>query len=773
MLKLFSVLAVLIVIYLSGFAQNIPGDRKPIPGTEKELLSALKISKPGIEQAESLLKLSAYYIYLPLEEKEDLDKAVSYATRAVKLSSSLKYSDGENEGMLLTGIAFLELGKADSGMIILETVLPDIIRTREQGKSFHQPEREARALRQMATIHQLQDNYTLAENELLEIIRIFGSNGFPDLHYTYERLTSLNSIKGNLDKALFYALEMMKSMKNTGDNATAGFFYDQLGFIYRNTGQFQKGIDCYEAAFDFFKKYRSNRLYEIKDAIAEAMTKMGRNEEAILMLRNTQKEYPPRNNYETRIIESALGNCYRALKQYELAEPHYLKMFEIQKKENYMDPWAYKNMGQFYAEWGKYDLARPYLETTLKLVKPNAHLHYLMYLVDSAAGDYISAMRHLMKNKALDDVAYYETKTRAIQEWNIKYETERKDQDIKFKEKNILLLNKQAELQQKDLEQVGLKLQFEKQSKEQSLKLIRSEAEKKDRDLLVKQQNIELLKQDGLLQQSRLQQAKTDRNMFIGGASMLLLLLALGYNRYRLKQRANKEINHKNLALQHLVDEKEWLLKEIHHRVKNNLQTVVSLLESQSAYLQDDALLAIQDSQNRVYAMSLIHQKLYQTEHVAAINIATYLPELVNYLRDSFNVKQDIHFHLQIMPLELDVSQAVPIGLIVNEAITNSIKYAFPGSKKGSEIIICMEPAANNQVELIISDNGIGLPAGFDNAGSRGLGLKLMNGLTEDIGGQFSIKTDKGTIISVNFMANTVLYKAEEINVSKRINQPV
>src|SRR5262249_22759774 len=145
------------------------------------------------------------------------------------------------------------------------------------------------------------------------------------------------------------------------------------------------------------------------------------------------------------------------------------------------------------------------------------------------------------------------------------------------------------------------------------------------------------------------------------------------------RQKNNKMVTQKNEQLQYLLKEKEWLVREIHHRVKNNLQIVMSLLNSQSAYIDNEpALTAIHDSQHRVQAMSLIHQKLYNSENLSSIEMSNYIRELAYNLRDSFNAGKHIRFNFNIESIEMDVSQAVPVGLILNEAITNSIKYAFP-----------------------------------------------------------------------------------------------
>ena len=211
-------------------------------------------------------------------------------------------------------------------------------------------------------------------------------------------------------------------------------------------------------------------------------------------------------------------------------------------------------------------------------------------------------------------------------------------------------------------------------------------------------------------------------------------------------------ITNKNGQLQHFLTEKEWLLKEIHHRVKNNLQIVMSLLNSQSSYINDEsALTAIHDSQHRVHAMSLIHQKLYNSENLSSIDMSFYIRELASYLSDSFNTGQRIRFEFDIEPLELDVSQAVPLGLILNEAITNSLKYAFPNEREGV-INVTLSNTSGNQYLLEISDNGIGIPSHLKNKKAGSLGMSLMAGLSEDLDGSFSIEKNNGTVIRILFV---------------------
>lgn len=203
-----------------------------------------------------------------------------------------------------------------------------------------------------------------------------------------------------------------------------------------------------------------------------------------------------------------------------------------------------------------------------------------------------------------------------------------------------------------------------------------------------------------------------------------------------------------------LYHEKEWMINEIHHRVKNNLQVVISLLNTQSAYLDNkDAILAIQNSQHRMHAMSLIHQKLYQSENLATIDISWYIYELVKYLSDHFDVEKKINFEIDTEKLELDVAQAVPLGLILNEAVSNAIKHAFPDGEKGI-IKISLKKMHAETNELTIADNGIGLAEDFKSENSNSLGMNLMIGLTDQLGGTFDYKNTNGLTIIITFIKN-------------------
>ncbi|MBO9563802.1 MAG: sensor histidine kinase [Niastella sp.] len=290
---------------------------------------------------------------------------------------------------------------------------------------------------------------------------------------------------------------------------------------------------------------------------------------------------------------------------------------------------------------------------------------------------------------------------------------------------------------------------------EQSLQTVITEKQQqelaqKEKELGLQQENIDLLHNKEQLQESQLKQANFIKKMTFAGIVLLLVIVGLLYNQYRVKHLNNRAISEKNERLNGLLEEKEWLLKEVHHRVKNNLQVVSSLLQSQSAYLKDEALAAVHDSQHRVQAMSLIHQKLYQTDNISTINMDIYIPELVDYLRDSFVTRTRIVFVMDIEPVALDVTQAIPLGLIINEAVTNVFKHAFTGRERG-QVHVSLKQLNEEELILHISDNGIGLQIDPDLFPKSSLGLNLMKGLCRDFNGRYNIESKEGTHIEIIF----------------------
>jgi len=200
------------------------------------------------------------------------------------------------------------------------------------------------------------------------------------------------------------------------------------------------------------------------------------------------------------------------------------------------------------------------------------------------------------------------------------------------------------------------------------------------------------------------------------------------------------------------LEEKEILLKEIHHRVKNNLQVVRSLLELQSARIKDDAVLdMLLDSQNRITSMALVHETLCQSRNLARVDFGNFLDSLVPSLVASYGVcPENISVDIDAVGMLLPVDAAIPCGLVVNELITNALKHAFPGGQLG-EIKVGLAHASNDELVLSVSDNGVGMPEAFDLDKAGTLGLQLVNLLIDQLGGTVTINRSKPTRFVLRF----------------------
>lgn len=210
-----------------------------------------------------------------------------------------------------------------------------------------------------------------------------------------------------------------------------------------------------------------------------------------------------------------------------------------------------------------------------------------------------------------------------------------------------------------------------------------------------------------------------------------------------------------NQILEQANKEKETLLKEIHHRVKNNLQVISSILRLQSSYVKDPSTLRIlEESQQRILSMSMIHETLYKSNNFASINMSDYFDELVEDLVDSYQQRPDLIIQIdkKIEDTFLILDQAIPCGLIVNEVITNSLKYAFSDSDEGTIILRFSETDDNYLLD--VGDDGIGLPDDFDFNEPETLGIQLIQTLSEQLDGVLEIKTDNGLLYSIRFPKN-------------------
>ena len=249
------------------------------------------------------------------------------------------------------------------------------------------------------------------------------------------------------------------------------------------------------------------------------------------------------------------------------------------------------------------------------------------------------------------------------------------------------------------------------------------------------------------LQQLEIEKKNREQKLFIALLAAALVLIVSASWFLIERQRSNRKLKEKNDLIARSLKEKETLLKEIHHRVKNNLQVISSLLRLQSRHIEDpSALSAIQEGQNRVKSMALIHQNLYQEDNLMGVDVKDYITKLSGNLLRTYNVNPEkIQLKTDIETLHLDVDTLIPLGLILNELISNSLKYAFEESEDGQIQVKLKEK--DQRLMLEVKDNGIGIPEELKSGRASSFGLKLIQTFAQKLNAQLLIENQEGTVV--------------------------
>jgi len=593
-----------------------------------------------------------------------------------------------------------------------------------------------------AGIHWFDGQLAIAEKEYLGAIDIDRQSPVVE-GWPYFAIIEFYLSNGNASKALFYGLEAVSRLQRTGNPTLEFEPYWCLGHVNDELNKPTLAREYYDTVLAILQRRNRNPDAWLFKSVTESYLRDNNPEGGLAWLRTHVVAGDMGELTYRRLVNQCFGDCYFALGDFSKAEPLYLDCYSLGNRINrYNQSLAAFVLGKLYIRTKQYDKARIRLKPLLQPADyyevplyVQRDVHHLLYMADSATGDYLSAMKHLRTQQTLNDSLFNITRNGQIQELALRYETERKDHDLRLQQEHIQLLQNQAQLQRATLSQV-----------------------------------------------------RTFRNTLIAASMMLVLLLALLYLRYRTKQRSHHLLRSKQLALndtnrelqrlntrqQKLLAEREWLINEVHHRVKTNLQIVTSLLNMQVGYLNDEFTLhAFGEIGSRIRTLSLIHQRLYHEEgDLTMINMRDYIYELAAYLLDACD-KPGITINQRIDPIELNLTQCVPVGLILNEAITNALRFAFPAESGTPDshttgrsasyppdpsasgrprptdpptppqgvIDITMHQGAEGRITLIIADNGIGLPPDFDPDRDSAMGLQLIRTMGEQLDGETSIES--------------------------------
>lgn len=734
----------LLLCALLGFAQQ-----PSLAALKKQLQK----SNADSVRVNLFIKTGNYFL-----SKKLADSAQYYALQAENLSTSLKYVEGTGNSYILMAQACIIRKDKDACYPLIQKAIDlftknklyrptaeAIIRLGDAHAVFEgddvnrkitylqraaiamrqstDKKREADILKDLGDNLQILGRHEESIATLKQSFAVYQSIHYPYLQGIYDLLGSVSAQLGDYNNAIKYGLLAVKTAEAVNDTTMQlCTIYNRLGLTYYITRQFKIAQNYFEKSLVIAEKYKdSGSIILLASNLSVIYLKYNKPEKVIPLLKRTEANQPNMSVEQRATIESLILIAYATMKQYDEGLVYCKKQLEIAKHlDQHGNPQEIVQhaIANFYIAFKMDKPAREHLAhfRSLSMEHQNpaniAKSYLLAFKLDSAETKYADAVEAYKKYTTINDSLFSKKKANEIERLQIQYETEKKDHELKIKEQNIQLLTKQAQLQKANIKQERL-----------------------------------------------------TRNLTIAGAVLLALLLGLNYNRFRLKRRINQklqiqqnEISQKNRSLttlvqekDNLLEEKEWLMKEIHHRVKNNLQIVISLLNTQSNYITNDvAFNAIRESQHRMQSISLIHQKLYQSENLALVDMPAYINDLVDYLKTSFDTGTRIVFETDIVDAELDVTRAVPLGLILNEAITNSIKYAFKDGKEG-KISITMEETDHNTYILKISDNGVGIPSPENITKSKTLGMSLIRGLSKQVGGTFKVENDNGLSVIVEF----------------------
>ena len=689
----------------------------------------------GEKQLRLLLELSIFYLRQPGEHTVDLDSAGYFLHLATRLSASGPLSHWQKSCALIQAELEYQLDQATEAQ---NTVTRLIAFARRD----HDPEIQAMAYRQMINYFPFNDSaqlrygdsalklyqslgsregeinilwtlaifnffrdIKLAKEYMLRVMELQKAIGFRHTLYSQYFLAMIYLFGRDYITGLNTSTAALENMRWSGITAVQSLFYMRMGnansFLYDKQADaiawFRKGVDARTPETHLF--WYKSFLY-----LTGWLATTGRPREAIILLHRITAESPPLTVWEQLEVLATTGLSYQTLGDYHNADKCYTSFLALINKFPRADPWGEMiedifSISEFYLSHHEPQKARSFVNsagnykqfTTFNAVTIRGVFYEMQYRIDSVKGQYAAALKDHILYLRYHDSSLAMEQTRQLDELNLRYTSEKKDQ------------------------------------------------------------NIRLLEQQALVRQAQLQHQATTRNLILAGLAISLLILLLLYRQYKIKTRANAAIHRQNEALNKLVGEKEWLVREVHHRVKNNLQTIMSLLELPADSMRVDPLSAIQASQNRIFATSLLHQKLYQGDNLSSVNMAIYIPELVHYLREVFETGRRIELKTSVEPIDLDISQAVPIGIIVNEVVTNAIKHAFQPRLENAMIGISLNMIDESIALLKIADNGTGLPTEIAER-KTGLGLRLVSELTKDIDGVVEVFSGPtGTTVSVQF----------------------
>lgn len=497
------------------------------------------------------------------------------------------------------------------------------------------------------------------------------------------------------NQAIEYLLQSLPLWESLEDTLYLGKVYLNIGACYQKRENQDQTIRYYKKGLQYFEAVNdSTWIANTYNNIASQYTRKNELDSAAYFYNQALQIYESANYTRgMRSLYTNLGVLYAEKEDFSTALAFHRKALaatdSIQSPERYIR--VLNNIANTLMLMKNFGEAKPVLDLALRMTGESGSLERKRQTLGNLSewhertGRYKEALAYWRQYAQVKDSIFNQEKDATMVEMLTKYETEKKEAENEY----LLSQNQIKDLQ--------------------------------------------------------LKSAKRQRTFFLLGLLALATILGVIFYAYQTKQKSNRELAEKNDIISKALAEKEVLLKEIHHRVKNNLQVISSLLSLQSRRVEDEATAtAILESRNRVRAMALIHQHLYREDNPTGVDASTYISKLVENLFDTYNVNADkIKFEKNIQPLSVDIDTIIPFGLIINELISNALKYAFPKGTSGKVRVELKEEAG--KLALEVEDNGVGLPEGFNLQKLNSFGYKLIHVFSKKMQAVLDVQSQQGT----------------------------
>lgn len=535
--------------------------------------------------------------------------------------------------------------------------------------------------------------------------------------------------RGDVPKALEYYNQALEIRKLMGDDRLIANSLSNIGALYYHAGDYTNASDYYFDALEIREVIQdSSGLSQSYNNIGILLKNQGEIERALdYYLRSAELKKEIGREHSAMFTMMNIGSLYIQLKEYESAISISEDALSIAiKYQDVVSAAALKlNIGSALSSLKRFDEAEKLLLTGIEEIGSvgevaNEIEGYTMLINNYYQQGRLSKAKEYIRLLSSRENEFTEPSI-AQQFYAVAVNVYKADNNFK-------------EAFSYKVKEAALKDSLFNESTKNALLELETKYQ-----LSQKQQELEILNSENTLKQVQIDKANIVRNFTIFVALLLIVVLIIGFRNYKVRVQLNKKLQ-KNL------DEKEVLMKEIHHRVKNNLQIISSLLSIQSREVagNESATLALKESKNRVQSMALIHQRLYQKESITGVKVDDYIGQLVETLITSFGIENRVHLNLDIQTLNLDVDTAIPLGLIINELITNSVKYAFNDIEQGELSVLLKE--IDNSLHLQISDNGKGFSK---NNSKASFGMSLVKMLSKKLNATLTFSNNDGTDVKL------------------------